>query len=168
MINQTETQELHIDDDGVFPGNRLPALLYKGALDIPFLFPATHVSKLFAANGWSNSWDAGIFTYHHYHSVTHEVLGIYSGKARVQLGNDAGPVILLEKGDVLIIPAGVVHKNLDEENDVGVVGAYPDGKDYDMNYGKPGERPGTDKNIAAVPLPKTDPLTGEVIKQWKN
>ena len=96
------------------------------------------------------------------------MLGIYSGKARVQLGNDAGPVILLEKGDVLIIPAGVVHKNLDEENDVGVVGAYPDGKDYDMNYGKPGERPGTDKNIAAVPLPKTDPLTGEVIKQWKN
>jgi len=36
MINPTETQELRIGDDGVVPGNTLPALLYKRALDIPF------------------------------------------------------------------------------------------------------------------------------------
>jgi uncharacterized protein YjlB len=163
------TQEIIIADDGTFPGNRLPALLYKNVLDIPLLFPATHVRHLFKKNDWSNSWDAGIFTYHHYHSVTHEVLGIYSGKATVQLGDDNGPKILLAKGDVLVIPAGVAHKNLDEENQVGVIGAYPDGRDYDMNYGKPGERPQADENITRVPIPLTDPLqgkNGELTKRW--
>jgi uncharacterized protein YjlB len=67
-------QEIIIADDGAFPGNRLPALLYKNVLDIPLLFPATHVKHLFEKNDWSNSWDAGIFTYHHYHSIAHEVL----------------------------------------------------------------------------------------------
>ncbi|SDE63545.1 Uncharacterized protein YjlB [Mucilaginibacter pineti] len=162
-------QEILIKDDGTFPGNHLPALLYKSALDIPLLFPAIHVSQLFKKHGWSNSWDAGIFTYHHYHSITHEVLGIYSGQATIQLGGDKGPKLLLEKGDVLVIPAGVAHKNLDEEDAVGVVGAYPDDRDYDMNYGKPGERPKTDKNIAALPVPENDPVMGaggELTKRW--
>lgn len=150
--------EYVITDDGTFPGNRLPALLYKAVLDIPLLFPATHLSNLFKNHGWSNSWDAGTFTYHHYHSVTHEVLGIYSGKTTIQLGGEQGPKIEIEKGDVLVIPAGVAHKNLHDENAVGVVGAYPEGKDYDMNYGKPGERPQTDRNIAKLIIPKQDPL----------
>jgi len=153
-------EEILISDDGRFPGSHLPALFYKRALNVPLLFPATHVKNIFDKHGWSNSWDAGIFTYHHYHSITHEVLGIYSGSARVQLGDDNGPILLLEKGDVLVIPAGVAHKNLDGENNVGVVGAYPGGRDYDIKRGEPGERPQADKNIAAVPLPATDPLTG--------
>ena len=151
-------QEIQIKDDGIFPGNWLPALLYKQVLNIPLLFPATHIKNIFKDNEWTNSWDAGIFTYHHYHSITHKVLGIYAGKTTVQLGGDDGPKLTLEKGDVLVIPAGVAHKNLGHENDVGVVGAYPDGRDYDMNYGKPGERPGTDENIARLPLPAKDPL----------
>ncbi len=88
----------------------------------------------------------------------------------MQLGGREGPEVLLEKGDVLVIPAGVAHKNLDEENDVGVVGAYPGGKDYDMNYGKPEERPQTDHNIAQVAMPCTDPLQGgqgELLRRWR-
>lgn len=133
------------------------------------LFSARHVKNVFEKNGWTNSWDAGIFTYHHYHSTTHEVLGVYSGKATIQLGDDDGPQLLLEKGDVLVIPAGVAHKNLDEGNAVGVIGAYPDGRHYDMNYGKPGERLQTDRNIAQLPVPATDPLDGaggELLKRW--
>lgn len=163
------TEEILVRDDGTFPGNRLPALLYKSLLDIPLLFPATHVSRLFEKNGWSNSWDAGIFTFHHYHSISHEVLGVYSGRARVQLGNNDGPVITLAPGDVLVIPAGVAHKNLDGEHDIGVVGAYPDGRDFDMNYGRHGERPKADQHIAGVPIPATDPTGGdELLRRWKN
>lgn len=149
---------LFFKDDGIFPNSQLPVLLYKGVMDIPLLFPATYVQHLFQKNNWSNSWDAGIFEYHHYHSNTHEVLGIYSGKTRLQLGGENGQIILIEKGDVIVIPAGVAHKNLGKEDEVGVVGAYPDGRNFDMNYGNPGERPGTDKNIRAVPLPMTDPF----------
>jgi uncharacterized protein YjlB len=171
MESQTANIErITLRDDGVFPNSRLPALLYKGALDVPMFFSATHVQHIFENNGWSNCWDAGIFQYHHYHSITHEVLGIYKGHALVQLGGENGPKIKIEKGDVLVIPAGVAHKNLHDENDVGVVGAYPDGRDYDMNYGKTGERPDTDENIRALPVPASDPVLGKsdgLIKLWK-
>jgi uncharacterized protein YjlB len=159
-----------LQDDGVFPNSRHPALLYKGVLDIPLLFPATHVKHLFEKHGWSNSWDAGIFGYHHYHSITHEALGIYKGHTKLQLGGPYGPQILIERGDVLVIPAGVAHKNLGAENSVGVVGAYPQGGNYDMNYGKPGERPYTDENIKIVPIPASDPVFGRdrgLFKIWK-
>lgn len=120
-------KEFLIGDDRVFPGNSLPALLYINALDIPCCsrqptFPT--LSKKMAG-------------YHHYHSTTHEVLGIYSGKSTIQLGDDKGLTTMLEKSDVLVIPAGVAHKKLDKEKDMGVVGAYPDGRDYDMTMASP-------------------------------
>jgi uncharacterized protein YjlB len=69
--------------------------------------------------------------------------------------------VRLEKGDVLIIPAGTAHKNLGKQNSVKCVGAYPEGMDFDMNYGKPGERPQMDKNIYKVKLPSKDPVFGK-------
>jgi uncharacterized protein YjlB len=159
-----------LKDNGIFPNSKLPVLLYKNVLDLPVLFPAAHVENLFKSNLWTNSWKDGIFTYHHYHSITHEVLGAYKGKVRVQLGGEDGTTVTFEKGDVLIIPAGVAHKNLDDENDIACVGAYPDGKSYDMNYGKTGERPLTDMNIEKVPIPEKDPVLGfkgGIEKYWR-
>src|SRR5207253_241076 len=112
-----------IKDDGTFPNSELPVLLYKGVLDLPALFPAAHVENLFKSNHWRNSWKSGVFTYHHYHSITHEVLGIYKGKTTLLLGGENGSEIAVEKGDVLIIPAGVAHKNLGNEDDIACVGA---------------------------------------------
>jgi uncharacterized protein YjlB len=74
-LQTTNVEQISLQDNGVFPNSRLPALLYKNALVIPVLFPGTHLRNIFKRNGWSNSWDAGIFEYHHYHSVTHEMLG---------------------------------------------------------------------------------------------
>jgi uncharacterized protein YjlB len=51
-----------------------------------------------------------------------------------------------------------------------VVGAYPAGQNWDMNYGRPDERPAADKNIHAVGIAKTDPvygLSGPLLKHWK-
>ncbi len=152
---------IQLNDNGTFPNSKFPALLYKGVLDIPLLFPATHVSHIFEKNNWGNSWDAGIFEYHHYHSTVHEVLGIYKGSTTVLLGGDDGKEVFIEKGDILVIPAGVAHKSLGDENDVGCVGAYPYAQPYDMNYGKPSERPKTDENLKRVPIPDNDPLQGD-------
>ena len=66
----------------------------------------------------------------------------------------------VEAGDIIVIPAGVGHKNLGDK-DLGVVGAYPNGMQVDIMRGEAGERPGTDNNIAAVPFPQTDPFTGK-------
>ncbi|MFL5811048.1 MAG: cupin [Flavisolibacter sp.] len=168
---KTRPQTFFVKDDGIFPNNKLPVVYYAAVLDLPRLFPGLYIKKLFSENNWTNNWKQGIFTYHHYHSITHEVLGICSGETLLQLGGENGITLFVEKGDVLIIPAGVAHMNLGEENDISCVGAYPDGKDYDMNYGKPGERPKADQNIALVPLPKMDPVFGTkkgLVKLWRD
>lgn len=168
--NKNKIEKHYLKDDGIFPNNVLPVLLYKSVLELPLLLPSNYIKTIFAINNWSNAWTNGIFEYHHYHSTTHEVLGVYKGATTLQLGGDNGIKIKIEKGDVLIIPAGVAHKNLEKQNNIKCVGAYPGGKDYDINYGKMGERPQTDKNIKQVPIPSQDPifgLQGGIKDYWK-
>ena len=89
------------------------------------------------------------------------MLGVCKGETLLQLGGEQGVILFVQKGDVLVIPAGVAHINLGEENDVICVGGYPGGRDYDIKRGRKNERPRADKNIAAVPLPQTDPVFGK-------
>jgi uncharacterized protein YjlB len=165
-------QKYFLKDDGRFPNNAsLPVLLYKGALDLSGLFPGNSVVKLFEGNNWKNSWKDGIYDYQHYHSNTHEVLGVYRGRTTVQLGGPGGVELSLEKGDVLLIPAGVAHKNITPHQKFKCVGAYPEGVDYDLKRGHTGERPSADRNIRNVPLPLLDPVEGEegaVQKYWRD
>ncbi len=147
-------------DDGVFPNSSLPLLLYRKAMVLPERDPAAAFETVFGAHGWEGSWRNGIFPYHHYHSTAHEVLGVYRGTARVQLGGEDGIAVEVHPADVLILPAGVAHKNLDSSDDFGVVGAYPAGQDWDVNYGRAGERPRADERIGRVDLPKEDPVFG--------
>ena len=163
LLSRTYSVERYfLYDDGIFPNNRdLPVLVYRNVLKLPEFFPALFIRNLFASHNWLNSWKDGIFTYHHYHSITHEVLGFFGGKTQLLLGGDAGIRLRVKKGDVMIIPAGVAHKNLGKKNDIACVGAYPDGRDYDMNYGHPQERPDTDFNIRKVPVPYWHPLFGQ-------
>lgn len=158
-----------LKDDGTFPNNEnLPLIVYRQALVFGNGGPEV-VEKIFARNGWGGSWRNGIYGYHHYHSTAHEVLGVYSGSCKVQLGGPEGRSFEIKKGDVVLIPAGVAHKNLGSSSDFRVVGAYPEGQSWDMNYGKPGERPAADENIAKVALPEMDPVFGKegpVNEQW--
>jgi uncharacterized protein YjlB len=154
---------LRLADDGTYPNNaRLPVLLYKGALRLPASSNAAAAAfeQVFGENGWSDGWRNGIYDFHHYHSTAHEVLGCYGGSARAQLGGPSGPQVQIERGDVLVLPAGVSHKKLESSADFRVVGAYAGGRSYDTNKGKTGERPRADANIASVPLPEADPLYG--------
>jgi uncharacterized protein YjlB len=144
-------------DDGVFPNSRLPVLVYRRVIaDVS----AIGFEQLFERNGWSAAWRDGLYSVHHYHSTAHEVLGIYKGRVTARLGGPAGITVTLEAGDVVIVPAGVAHKNDGASADFSVVGAYPAGTGPDMQYGKPGERPGADRNIARVALPGGDPVRG--------
>ncbi|MCZ6675113.1 MAG: hypothetical protein O7C75_19440, partial [Verrucomicrobia bacterium] len=58
------------------------------------------------------------------------------------------------------IPAGVGHFNKGSSSDFGVVGGYPLGFTWDMQYGRPGERPKVLENIAGLPVPPEDPVLG--------
>ena len=160
-----------LQDDSTFPNNgKLPLLVYQGILNLPQSNPAAVVESLFESNGWNGCWRNGIYSFHHYHSRAHEALGVYGGSAQVQLGGDSGVSLTVSRGDVIIIPAGVAHKNLGADGDFRVVGAYPRGQSPDMCYGKTGERPRADNNIAGVPLPEMDPaygVKGPLIKHWE-
>jgi uncharacterized protein YjlB len=160
----------NLKDDGTFPNNAsLPTLIYQGAMEQSDDLAAI-IEETFQKNQWEGTWRNGIYTYHHYHSTAHEVLGIYQGTAKVQLGGPKGIIAEVKAGDVILIPAGVSHKNLEASADFACVGAYPSGQEYDMNYGKEGERPEADENIKNLPLPPTDPVYGEdgpLMEYWK-
>jgi uncharacterized protein YjlB len=160
---------VELKDDGVIPNSKLPLLLYRRAVSISEEDPAHVFEDLFGANGWTDSWRNGIYPYQHYHSTAHEVLGIYRGAAKVQLGGEQGVIHDVRAGDVIVIPAGVAHKNLGSSDDFGVVGAYPEGQEMDMNYGKASERARAIENIEHLALPKMDPVFGEdgpLLEKW--
>lgn len=150
---------VHLAEGRDIPNSRLPALIYHAAIE-PRAADAEAFEAMFERNGWEPAWRSGIYPFHHYHSTAHEVLGVASGRARVMLGGAQGREFDLAAGDVVVLPAGVGHKLLEASGDFLVVGAYPPGQDWDLKRGEPGERPGADRNIAAVPHPATDPVSG--------
>jgi uncharacterized protein YjlB len=160
-----------IKDDGTFPNSsNLRVILYRDAIMFEGNDLAASVEDVFLEHGWGGVWRNGIFGYHHYHATAHEVLGVATGTVTVQLGGDEGPILELVAGDVVILPAGIAHKNLDSSDDLVVVGAYPPGQIWDINTGGEDERPRVDESIAAVPLPKSDPVygvEGPLVSLWE-
>lgn len=155
--------EMHlIGGNGVFPNNAdLPVIYYPHAVDLDSDDPAGSMEAHFEAHGWGYAWRNGIFPYHHYHSTAHEILGLAAGTAKLQLGGEEGIVILMQAGDAIVIPAGVALRNVAASTDLVAVGAYPPGQLWDVNTGEADERPRTDANIAALALPRTDPIYGD-------
>ena len=160
---------LMLKANGGIPNNpTLPVLIYPAALDVTGSDPASLFERTFASNGWPPQWRYGVFTYHHYHTRGHEVLGVYAGHARLMLGGPNGHVVEVEAGDVLLLPAGTGHCNLGSSDDFMVVGAYPPGQEGDIN-----RNPATSaqiEQIAQLPFPHTDPVLGDkggVVEHWR-
>jgi uncharacterized protein YjlB len=155
--------------DKFIPNNRLPLLIYRGAFVGTGQRDPALIEELLKANDWVESWRNGIYPYHHYHSTAHEVLAVYAGSATVQFGGENGTTQICGPGDVVLIPAGVGHKNLGSTPDFAIVGAYPRGQEPDLLRGKPGERPKADENIARVAVPALDPVygsNGPLLEHW--
>jgi uncharacterized protein YjlB len=139
---------------------RWPLLIYPAAVEIVGPDPAGAFEALFSRNRWPPAWRDGVFSHHHFHSNSHEALGIYSGEVTVLFGGDSGVKVTAKPGDVIVLPAGTGHKKLASRGALGVVGAYPVGADPDTC------RPDADllaaraSTVAVVPLPACDPVHG--------
>ena len=100
-------------------------------------------SHLSAVKVVTPQWRYTMYSQSHFHSTAHEVLCVVSGKARLCFGGEDNPgrvEAVLEKGDVMVVPAGVAHRLLkDIDGDFNMVGSYPTGKGWDMCYGREGE-----------------------------
>lgn len=99
-----------------------------------------------------------IYSYHHYHTEGHEVLGVVSGQARLMQGGPDGHALEVKAGDVLLLPAGTGHCNLHSSEDFLVVGAYPPGQQADICRDAPSKAQLA--NIDHLPFPDRDPVQG--------
>jgi uncharacterized protein YjlB len=150
--------DLHsFEGAGGFPNSLLPVLVYH---DVGDARAAAACEELFARNGWLGAWVDGIFSFHHFHSTTHEALGVVAGTASAILGGPNGRRLEVARGDVLVLPAGTGHFNAGSSADFLVVGAYPNGMRWDLRRGDLAELDEVVANIAAVPLPAADPVDG--------
>jgi uncharacterized protein YjlB len=159
------------DDDGLVPNNRMPFLVYKGAVDVGTAHPEKTIEGLFGANGWGEMWRNGVFDYLHYHATVHEALGVARGLARVRFGGDRGQDFEISAGDVAILPAGTGHQCLSSSADFSVVGAYPPGPRMHVTRPTPENHAKALKTIPQVKVPKTDPVLGAdgpLVRLWKN
>lgn len=165
-------ETFRFDSDGEVPNNPdLPLVVHRGAVpEARRGEAATWLEQTFAANGWVDGWRNGIYPFRHFHTGTHEVLGIAQGRATVEFGGAGGRALTVERGDVVILPAGTCHKRLEASADLLVVGAYP--HDSRIDQDRPGEIDieAARRAVAAVPLPARDPVmgqTGAVAKLWR-
>jgi uncharacterized protein YjlB len=154
----TSPQTFTFRDDGAIPNSKLPLLVYRQAVPAD----AASIERIFTQHRWPAAWRSGVHPFHHFHSDAHEVLGVASGSAKVQFGGPEGEVLEVSAGDVVVVPAGVGHCNREHSPDLLIVGAYPDNSaSHDLRRGKPAEHDEAVRNIAAVPLPPADPVSGE-------
>lgn len=159
-MKQTIVTVLHLEAQDDVPNNpRLPVLLYEAGFQPAADDLASRMEKCFANNGWPAQWRNGIYDFHHYHSLGHEVLGIAAGSAEILLGGRNGRRVAVKAGDVLLLPAGTGHCRLEASHDFLVVGAYPPGQEADIL-----QEPASTivkQAIARLGFPPKDPVRGE-------
>ncbi|HEY3793835.1 MAG TPA: hypothetical protein VGM09_18550 [Bradyrhizobium sp.] len=158
------------EDDGLVPNNRLPFLVYKGAVSLHQDHPENTIEGLFGANGWGGMWRNGVYDFLHYHATVHEALGVARGHARVRFGGDHGQEFEIAAGDVAILPAGTGHQCFGASDDFCVIGAYPPGSQMHVTRPTPENHRKALKTIPEVKLPNTDPVMGKdgpLLRLWK-
>ena len=154
--------------DGWVPNNSsLPLLLYRHVIATTAVDCAHTLETLFDRNGWPPQWRNGIYPFHHYHANAHEVLGIASGTAHVQLGGPHGTAVVVAEGDCVLLPAGTGHCLLEASPDFLVVGAYPPGPACDLRRAALSDI--EHACMAALLVPASDPVagaSGALLKFW--
>ena len=156
------TEALSFADDGDVPNHpRWPMIVYAEAIAPGTLAASEYAfDELFGRNGWPVAWHNGIYPFTHYHSNTHEVLGIAKGEATVQFGGKLGKTLTARAGDALLLPAGTGHKRISASPDLLVIGAYPPGSKYDLMRSGESGKAAIRARIAKVAKPDTDPVSG--------
>lgn len=171
LVRPRKPELFRFDDDGATPNNpRLPMVVYRGSVRLDRRYdPAAVFEDTFAWHGWRESWRDGVYDFLHFHTATHEVLGIARGRVTIQFGGAKGRNLTLAAGDVVVLPAGTGHRRIRASRDLLVVGAYPAGGSYDEPQPEEVDHAEAVASIAKVKLPRQDPVygaEGALIRLW--
>jgi uncharacterized protein YjlB len=171
LVRARKPDRYLLQPSGRTPNNpSLPLMIYRQALKLQGFDPAWIFEVLFDAHGWRGSWRNGMYNYNHFHTRTHEVLGIARGAVVALFGGAHGQELELKAGDVVVIPAGVGHRRIRMSRDLLIVGAYPSGGRYDEPRPSEVEPDKAAASIAATPKPATDPVyaeRGALLAAWR-
>lgn len=188
-VQVTPLASLHVDRHHIPSHARLPNSPATGGSGKPLLiyraaFPSLGTTAAVAADAnaierhlkrvgvVAPQWRYGMYPTTHFHSTTHEVLCVSAGGARLLFGGEGNPgavEVSVKTGDVVVVPAGVAHRLVEEEEEeVGkdgggfeMVGAYPVGaEEWDMCYGREGEE-GKVEGIKGLAWFEKDPVYGD-------
>ncbi|WP_213805045.1 cupin domain-containing protein [Granulicella sp. dw_53] len=157
-VSSPTPEQLHLKPNGWVPNNTLPVLIYRSAVPATSHDPASEMERLFTAHQWPPQWRNGIYTFHHFHSTAHEVLGIAAGQVNVVLGGEGGSSVVAKAGDILVLPAGTGHCRISASDDLLVIGAYPEDEHWDIC--RTALTPEALERMKHVRYPASDPVTG--------
>lgn len=171
QVSLTPLKELSISSFQIpafdrFPNSfilKKPLLVYHSAFvsNTPAASIESHLQTIGAVEP---QWRYTMYQTSHFHSTTHEVLCVSSGKAKLCFGGEDNPKraeLDAKAGDVMVVPAGVAHRLLEDHNgDFEMVGSYPSGKHWDMCYGREGEEEKV-AGIEGMDWFERDPIYGD-------
>ena len=165
-LEEIQSSLYQIPSFGLIPNTSIqkkPLLIYRSAFhsSVSASIIESHLSTVGVV---TPQWRYTMFSQSHFHSTAHEVLCVASGKAKLCFGGEGNPKrveSIVEKGDVIIVPAGVGHRLLEDvDGGFNMVGSYEMGKQWDMCYGKQGEEEKI-KAIGDLGWFQRDPIYGD-------
>ncbi|XXH00782.1 hypothetical protein Hte_007133 [Hypoxylon texense] len=170
--------ELHyLEETPWVPNSKLPIVVYRGAL--AHCENEDAVKEALEANGgWKKggAWNAWFKA--HFHPNAHECYGVVQGTSELSLGRspldppEKGMSLKVDRGDVIVLPAGVSHCSSTASSDYRFVVLFPTGAPRWVSvwFDQPMETV-SDYKIQSqkVSLPSHDPIYGEgagLVETW--
>jgi uncharacterized protein YjlB len=74
----------HFNDDGIIQNSKFPVIFYPKVIDLKEC--SEWLENTFIKNNWLNNWRDLVLPYDHFHSNTHEVLGLRRGSVSLKIG----------------------------------------------------------------------------------
>lgn len=153
----TDSETLLLGPNGWVPNNPASTvLLYRAVLPAG---GAEAIEAVLCKHGWPPDWRDRVYTYHHYHSTAHEALGCVAGTARLMLDGGGGRKMTIGASDLLVLLAGIGHRQISASDDFLLVGGHRQRQNRDIccESADAAKR----ARITAVPLPRCDPAVGQ-------